>query len=60
MQSMSIFEMGFTGSDIGGFSEQPSAELYAHWIQLGVFHPFIRHINQDIMVKKNLGVLVMK
>jgi hypothetical protein len=28
-------------SDIGGFAEQPSAELYARWIQLGVF-PFCR------------------
>ena len=34
--------MGFTGSDIGGFAEQPSGELYARWIQLGVFHPFCR------------------
>jgi alpha-glucosidase len=39
---MSISGMGFTGSDIGGFAEQPSAELYARWIQLGVFHPFCR------------------
>jgi alpha-glucosidase len=30
--------MGFTGSDIGGFAEQPSGELYTRWIQLGVFH----------------------
>ena len=36
------FRMGFTGSDIGGFAEQPSGELYARWIQLGVFHPFCR------------------
>jgi alpha-glucosidase len=42
MQRMSISGMGFTGSDIGGFAEQPSAELYARWIQLGVFHPFCR------------------
>jgi alpha-glucosidase len=33
------FGMGFTGSDIGGFAEQPSGELYTRWIQLGVFHP---------------------
>ena len=39
---MSISGMGFTGSDIGGFAEQPSGELYARWIQLGVFHPFCR------------------
>ena len=41
-QRMSMSGMGFTGSDIGGFAEQPSAELYARWIQLGVFHPFCR------------------
>jgi alpha-glucosidase len=33
---MSISGMGFTGSDIGGFAEQPSGDLYARWIQLGV------------------------
>jgi alpha-glucosidase len=42
MQRMSLSGMGFTGSDIGGFAEQPSPELYARWIQLGVFHPFCR------------------
>lgn len=42
MQRMSISGMGFTGSDIGGFAEQPTPELYARWIQLGVFHPFCR------------------
>ncbi len=42
MQRMSMSGMGFTGSDIGGFAEQPSGELYARWIQLGVFHPFCR------------------
>ena len=41
-QRMSISGMGFTGSDIGGFAEQPTGELYARWIQLGVFHPFCR------------------
>jgi alpha-glucosidase len=33
----------FTGSDIGGFAEQPSGDLYMRWIQLGVFHPFAEH-----------------
>jgi alpha-glucosidase (family GH31 glycosyl hydrolase) len=27
-------EWAFTGSDIGGFAEQPSGELYTRWIQL--------------------------
>jgi alpha-glucosidase len=53
VQRMSISGMGFTGSDIGGFAEQPSGDLYARWIQLGVFHPFCRthssgdHGNQE-------------
>ncbi|HEU0137718.1 MAG TPA: glycoside hydrolase family 31 protein [Flavobacterium sp.] len=42
VQRLSLSGMGFTGSDIGGFAEQPSGELYARWIQLGVFHPFCR------------------
>lgn len=42
MQRMSMSGMGFTGSDIGGFAEQPSGELFARWVQLGVFHPFCR------------------
>ena len=53
VQRMSLSGMGFTGSDIGGFAEQPSGELYVRWIQLGVFHPFCRthssgdHGNQE-------------
>lgn len=41
-QRMSISGMSFSGSDIGGFAEQPTGELYARWIQLGIFHPFCR------------------
>ncbi|MBF6608189.1 MAG: DUF4968 domain-containing protein, partial [Flavobacterium sp.] len=53
VQRLSISGMGFTGSDIGGFAEQPSGELYARWIQLGAFHPLFRthssgdHGNQE-------------
>ncbi len=32
----------FAGSDIGGFAGQPQGELFARWIQLGVFHAFCR------------------
>jgi len=32
----------FVGTDIGGFAETPSAELFTRWLQVGVFHPFMR------------------
>ena len=41
-QRMAMSGFSFVGSDIGGFAEQPNGELYARWIQLGVFHPFCR------------------
>ena len=42
MQRLSISGFSFAGSDIGGFAEQPDGELYARWIQLGIFHAFCR------------------
>jgi len=41
-QRMCMSGFSFIGSDIGGFAEQPTGELFARWIQLGVFHPFCR------------------
>ena len=42
VQRMCMSGMSFVGSDIGGFAEQPNGELFARWIQMGVFHPFCR------------------
>lgn len=42
MQRMCLSGYSFVGSDIGGFAEQPNGELFARWVQLGVFHPFCR------------------
>lgn len=42
MQRMAMSGYSFVGSDIGGFAEQPNGELFARWVQLGVFHPFCR------------------
>jgi len=41
-QRLAVSGISFAGSDIGGFVEQPSAELMVRWIQLGIFHPFCR------------------
>ena len=42
IQRMCMSGYSFIGSDIGGFAEQPDGELFARWIQLGIFHPFCR------------------
>ena len=41
-QRLSISGFSFIGSDIGGFIDTPTGELYARWIALGAFHPFFR------------------
>ncbi len=42
IQRMCMSGYSFAGTDIGGFAQQPNGELFARWIQLGVFHPFFR------------------
>jgi len=42
MQRLSMSGIPFAGTDIGGFSGEPTAELFTRWIQLGVFSPFMR------------------
>ncbi len=41
-QRLSTSGFSFVGSDIGGFIDHPTPELYIRWIQLAVFHPFFR------------------
>lgn len=41
--NMGISGVPFVGVDIGGFRRSPSPELFARWIQLGVFYPFCRN-----------------
>jgi len=40
--NMGLSGFSFVGADIGGFAEAPTPELYARWLQLGVFYPFRR------------------
>lgn len=39
---LSLSGHAFSGPDIGGFSGNPSAELYRRWFQLATFLPFFR------------------
>ncbi len=41
-QRLNISGISFCGSDIGGFIGQPSGELYVRWMQMAIFHPFMR------------------
>jgi alpha-glucosidase len=40
--SLGISGQPFVGSDIGGFIGHPSGELFARWLELGVFTPLMR------------------
>ena len=40
--NLSISGQPFVGTDIGGFVGSPDGELYARWLELGVFSPLMR------------------
>ncbi|MBX7110048.1 MAG: glycoside hydrolase family 31 protein [Chitinophagales bacterium] len=42
LQRLSMSGISFSGSDIGGFTGEPEGELFARWIQVGVFSPLMR------------------
>jgi alpha-glucosidase len=42
MLNLGISGQPFVGTDIGGFVGSPDGELYARWLQLGVFSPLMR------------------
>jgi len=39
---LGISGVPYTGSDIGGFNDDPTPELYARWFQMASFTPFFR------------------
>ena len=40
--NLSVSGFAFVGTDIGGFIGHPSGELFARWLQFGVFTPLMR------------------
>jgi alpha-glucosidase len=43
---LSVSGFAFVGADIGGFIGHPTGELFARWLQLGVFTPLMRAHSQ--------------
>ncbi|MCX7941968.1 MAG: glycoside hydrolase family 31 protein [Dictyoglomaceae bacterium] len=43
LQNLSISGVPFVGADVGGFGLDSSPELFARWIELGIFYPFLRN-----------------
>ena len=43
MIHLGLSGFAYTGTDIGGFSGNPDAELFTRWFQAAAFHPFFRN-----------------
>ena len=42
LTNLSVSGVPFVGSDVGGFNDRPSGELYTRWLQAAVLTPFLR------------------
>ncbi len=42
LANLSVSGVPFVGADVGGFTEMPSGELYARWLQAAALTPFLR------------------
>jgi len=46
--NLGLSGVAFCGTDVGGFLDSPTPELFARWMQLGALMPFFRnHSNKD-------------
>jgi len=43
LSSLGLSGVPFTGMDIGGFTGNPTSNLYARWIEIGAFNPYFRN-----------------
>lgn len=43
LQNLGISGIPFVGADVGGFGLDCSPELFARWIEVGIFYPFLRN-----------------
>jgi len=42
VSSLGLTGLQFVGYDVGGYTGNPSAELYVRWLSIGVFTPLFR------------------
>ena len=42
LANLSVSGVPFVGSDVGGFNDRPTGELYTRWLQAAVLTPFLR------------------
>ncbi|HVF30849.1 MAG TPA: TIM-barrel domain-containing protein, partial [Pyrinomonadaceae bacterium] len=42
LTNLSVSGVAFIGSDVGGFNDRPSGELYTRWLQASILTPFLR------------------
>ncbi|MBK8622713.1 MAG: glycoside hydrolase family 31 protein [Saprospiraceae bacterium] len=42
IQRLNVTGFVFAGTDIGGFIDHPTPDLFIRWVQMAVFHPFCR------------------
>lgn len=42
LTNLAVSGVAFSGADVGGFQDMPTAELYTRWLQAAVFSPFFR------------------
>ena len=42
LNSMGLSGIPFVGTDVGGFTGNPTKELFARWVSIGAFSPFFR------------------
>jgi alpha-glucosidase len=46
LANLGLSGVAFAGTDVGGYTGGPTAELYARWLQLGAISPFFRTHSQ--------------
>lgn len=46
LSSLGLSGVPFSGMDVGGFTGNPTVQLYARWMQIGAFTPYFRNHTQ--------------